>query len=71
MRRNKKDAVKELSDIISALKMAGFDKFIHEINDLSYEMKKVEDSKLQFVYMDLILSHIIMQAKVRGCRDRP
>lgn len=66
MRRERLTAIRELDEIANALRIAGHDRFRKEIQDIEYEVKKLRDSKVQFVYMDLVLAHIIMSASLRA-----
>lgn len=68
MRRERIQAIKDLTQISDALRIAGPDRFKKEIQDLEYEVEKLKKTSVQFVYMDLILSHVIMSASLR---ERP
>lgn len=71
MKRDRLSAIKDLKDIADALRIAGPARFLKEIQDIEYEIKKLNDTRVQTVYLDLILSHLIMSAKLRGCPAQP
>lgn len=59
-----------LEEIAHALKIAGEVQFKREIDDINFEIKKINESKAQAVFLDLVISHLIMSAKFRGCHDQ-